>query len=124
MSPKAVVIDPDELELDRLVKLLESDGYWVDGASESVGGLIAVLESFPNLIVLAEENPNADLEALLTLLWLLRPVPIVVVIGNGGVPREVKVVEQGADAYLGRPVSDAVLLARTKALLRLRQRYP
>lgn len=67
--PRLVIIDADEAERRRITLALSSAGLEVLQASASVEGLLEVLDSNPDLIVLAEEMPPlqaADLVVILT----------------------------------------------------------
>lgn len=122
MSLVALVIDPDESELRQLVRILRGAGFLVDGTRRSVDGLLHTLESSPDLIVLAAAVPPLEAEDLLAILRRLTRAPIIIV-GSGGDPEEIDALEKGADSYLSRPFTEAVLLERAKALLR-RYRNP
>ncbi len=123
-SPIAVVVDPNAREIERPVRLLESSGFRVLGNADIVEGLITMLQSPIDLMVLAEELHARDIESVFGLLRLFPAVPITSVIGEGDLSAEINALERGADAYLNRTSSDAIFLARIKAMHRrhLRQR--
>jgi len=117
MSQRVLVIDEDELERRQVVGDLLSAGMAVVEASSSVQGLFSVLEEAPDVIVMAEEMPPLEADDLVSLLRRLTNAPLII-LGGGDDPIEVSALDRGADAYLRRPFSLALLLARARALLR------
>lgn len=122
LSPTAVVVDPSARGLERLVSLLESLGFRVFGNTDIVDGLINMLQSPIDLAVLADELLARDVESVFGILRLFPSVPIIIVIGKGDLSVEINAFERGADAYLHRTSSDAIFLARIKALHRRNRR--
>ena len=118
--PRLVIIDADEAERRWLAIAFTSAGFEALGASASVEGLLQVLDSNPDLIIVAEEMPPLQAADLLIILRRASKAPIIV-IGGGGEPEEVEVLESGADASLRRGPSLRLLTARLNALFR---RYP
>lgn len=114
-----LIIDADDLERRCLSQMFRQARFDIVEAAASVEGLFQILESDPALILLAEEMPPLQAADLLTVLRHLTDAPIVV-IGSGGGPDEVTALDDGADYYIRRPLSRAVLLARSRALLRRR----
>lgn len=112
-----LIIDADELERRRLCQMFEQARFSVIEAAASVEGLFQVLESAPSLILLAEEMPPLKAADLLTVLRYMTDAPVIV-IGDGGDPEEVAALGEGADYYIRRPVSRAMLFAHSLALLR------
>lgn len=117
MSQRVLVIDEDELERRQVVGDLLSAGMAVVEASSSVQGLFSVLEEAPDVIVMAEEMPPLEADDLVSLLRRLTNAPLII-LGGGDDPIEVSALDRGADAYLRRRFSPALLLARARALLR------
>ena len=115
--PRLVIIDADEAERRRLAIALTSAGFEALEASASVEGLLRVLDSNPDLIILAEEMPPLRAADLLVILTRATNAPIIV-IGRGGAPEETDALESGADAYLRRGFSFRLFSARVRALLR------
>lgn len=117
MPQKVLVIDEDELERRRVVRDIRAAGMVVVEASDTVEGLVHILEEDPEVIVLAEEMPPFEAEDLVRVVRRLTDAPLII-LGSGGEPPEVSALDRGADAYLRRPFSPAALLARARALLR------
>ena len=118
--PQLVIIDADEAERRRNAAALAAAGFSTLQASASVEGLLQVLDSGPDLIIVAEEMPPLRAADLLVILRRVSDAPIIV-IGQDGDPDEIAALESGADAYLRRRDSRRLLTARVNALLR---RYP
>lgn len=118
--PRLVIIDSDEAERRSIAASLTSAGFETLEASGSVEGLLQVLDSAPELVILAEEMPPLQAADLLVILQRAADAPIIV-IGGGGDPEEIAALESGADSYVRRGASLPLLRARARALLR---RYP
>ncbi len=118
--PRLVLIDADEAERQHIAAALTSAGFEALEASGSVEGLLLVLDSIPDLIVIAEEMPPLEAGDILLILRRASDAPIIV-IGGGDEPEEVAILESGADSYMRKGASLRLLTARFNALLR---RYP
>ena len=115
--PRLVLIDADEAERQRIAAALTSAGFEALEASGSVEGLLLVLDSIPDLIVIAEEMPPLEAGDILLILRRASDAPIIV-IGGGDEPEEVAILESGADSYMRKGASQRLLTARSNALLR------
>ncbi len=115
--PRLVIIDADEAERRRIAVALGAAGFETLEASASVEGLLQVLDSGPDLILLAEEMPPLQAADLLVILRRASDAPIIV-IGEGGDPEEIAALESGADSYVREGTSLRLLTARANALLR------
>ncbi len=115
--PRLVVIDGDEMERRRIALALTSAGFETLEASGSVEGLLQVLDSGPDLVVLAQKMPPLHAADLLVILRRVSGAPIIV-IGDGDEPEEVAVLESGADSFVRRGTRLRLLRARIDAMLR------
>lgn len=118
--PRLVLIDANQAARRRMGEGLTSAGFEVLEASSGVEGLLQVLDSAPDLIILAEEMPPLQAADVLVILVRVSSAPIIV-LGNGGEPGEIAALESGADSYVRRGAAFRLLTARINALLR---RYP
>jgi len=118
--PRLVIIDSNDAERRRIASSLTLAGFEMREASGSVEGLLEVLDSAPDLIILSEEMPPLQAADLLVILRSAADAPIIV-IGGGGDPEEIAALESGADSYVRRGASLRLLRTRADALLR---RYP
>lgn len=117
MAELVLIVDPNEVERRHLQQLFNQAGFAVVEASSPIEGLFQTLEQDPDLILLAEEVPPLEAGDLIIILRRLTEAPVMIV-GSGGEPEEVDILELGADFYLHRPLSSASLIARARALLR------
>ena len=115
MNSRALIIDPDPQEVDWMAKHLESLGLLVDRANGNLDGLHCVLESPPALILLATEMPPIEAEKPLVVLRRVSEAPIVVLGSYDS--QQVEALNNGADVYLTRPLSQEVFMAWVKTLL-------
>ncbi len=118
--PQIAIIDADEVQRRRTASALAAAGFSILQASGSVEGLLQVLDSGPDLIVVAEGMPPLQAGDLITVLRRISNAPIIV-IGDDGDPSEIAALASGADVYVRRRDSRRLLTARVIALLR---RFP
>ncbi len=118
--PQLAIIDADEMQRRRTASALAAAGFSILQASGSVEGLLQVLESGPDLIVVAEDMPPLQAGDLNAVLRRISNAPIIV-IGDDGDPSEIAALASGADVYVRRRDSHRLLTARVIALLR---RFP
>jgi DNA-binding response OmpR family regulator len=98
---------------------LEAEGFAVDIAADGVDGLSMAREQPHDVIVLDIMLPRLSGHDLCQQLrsdgdW----TPILILTARDGEHDEVRALDAGADDYLTKPFSYAVLLARLRALLR------
>jgi DNA-binding response OmpR family regulator len=98
---------------------LEAEGYAVDIALDGTDGHWLATENDYDVIVLDSMLPGMSGEALCRDLrergdW----TPILILTARTGSEPEVRALDSGADDFLSKPFSYAVLLARIRALLR------
>jgi two-component system, OmpR family, response regulator len=98
---------------------LEAEGFAVDVASNGVDGLWLARERPPDAIVLDIMLPGLNGYVLCRTLraeenW----TPILMLTAKDGEWDQVEALDTGADDYLTKPFSHAVLVARLRALLR------
>ncbi|MFA6317216.1 MAG: response regulator transcription factor [Elusimicrobiota bacterium] len=122
MRFKILVIDdePDNLSMTRSV--LEKAGYTAVTACSGTEGLARAVESRPDLVLSDVSMPDMDGLALCRRLKAERGISGVPVILMSAMRRaesdQVDGLELGADDYLSKPVSTALLLARVRTVLR------
>ena len=126
MNKEKILIIEDEEAIQELIRYnLERDGYTKIRSCESGElGLRAVREFTPDLILLDLMLPGID---GLTVCRRLKAdpvtasIPIIMLTARGEESDIVVGLEMGADAYLPKPFSPKVLVARIHAVLRRRQ---
>ncbi len=116
---KVLVIEDDERTAAALRRGLEAEGYRVDVAHDGEDGLWMASESGADAIVLDIMLPR--LNGYLVCRGLRErgvTTPILMLTAKDGELDEAEGLDTGADDYLVKPFSFAVLLARLRALLR------
>ena len=116
---RVLVIEDERRMADALRVGLEAEGFAVDVAGDGVEGLWLARENPYDVLVLDLMLPGMSGHRLCTTLraeanW----TPILMLTAKDGEWDEVAGLDTGADDYLTKPFSYAVLLARLRALLR------
>ena len=116
---RILVVDDEPRLADGLRAGLVADGFAVDVALTGTDGLWLAREQPYDAIVLDVMLPGVDGYRICRTLraegnW----TPILMLTAKGGVWDEVEGLDTGADDYLTKPFSHAVLVARLRALLR------
>lgn len=119
--PHILVVDDDPSITTVLQRALHYDGYSVAVAASGEAALALASERPPDLAILDIMLPGMD---GLTLLQRLRAadekLPVLFLTGRDAAADQVLGLEAGADDYVVKPFTVAVLLARVRALLRRR----
>ena len=124
--PRILVADDNETNRDILATRLEANGYEVLHAGDGEQALAVTREQRPDLILLDIMMPKLDgievcrrLKADATLPF----TPIVLVTAKAESSDVVEGLDAGADEYLTKPIDQKALVARVKALLRVKERH-
>ena len=117
--PKVLVVDDDPALRQLLEDILVNDGFDVLQAASGARLTEMVREHQPDLVVLDEVmEPVSGLEALQSLRSSGAKVPVVMLTAIPPDDILETAVDTGADDYVAKPFSGAVLLAHLKAILR------
>jgi adenylate cyclase len=122
--PRILVVDDSEESRDIIVTRLRVHGYETWEAADGEGGLAAVSECSPDLILLDVMMPKLDgIEVCRRLKGdRNRPfTPIILLTARTDTKDVVAGLDAGADEYLTKPVDHAALLARVRSALRLKE---
>ncbi len=122
--PRVLVVDDLEANRRLLTALLEPLGYEILIAADGREALKQAERHPPDLILLDVMMPEVDgLEVCARLKSdpRTRLIPIVVITALHGEPEKLRAIEVGADDFLNKPFSKAELMARVRALLRLKR---
>jgi two-component system KDP operon response regulator KdpE len=120
----SILLVDDDPQLIRLVRAnLDSVGYKVTVAGESVTALKAVDLEMPDLIILDIMLPDMNGYELCRRIREFSTVPIIMLTAKVEDVDKVKGLKVGADDYLTKPFNMDELLARVEAVLR-RTKYP
>ena len=119
---ETILVVDDEQDIRRLLNyILKKEGYEILEASTGEEALTLAREEAPDLIILDLMLPGIDGMEVCRLLKRndsTVSIPIIMLTARGTEPDIVKGLETGADDYVPKPFSTAVLLARVKSLLR------
>lgn len=121
--PLILVVDdvPDNVEILQL--RLENRGYQVATAGDGIEALEKIRELLPDLVLLDIMMPKMDgIETVRRLKAdpSLPFIPVILVTARADAKDVVAGLESGGDDYLTKPVDHAALLARVRAMLRIK----
>jgi two-component system cell cycle response regulator len=120
--PKVLLVDDDELVLERLYTLIEAAGFPVETARDGVAGLDALQAEFAPIVIADRRMPGMDGLALCrTIRRNLWPGYIYILLLTAQDAEEdiLAGLEAGADDYLSKRSSAAQLLARLRTARRI-----
>jgi two-component system, OmpR family, phosphate regulon response regulator PhoB len=115
---KILIVEDDPDISDLLKRVLESDGYEIETATDSAGALKAVAEDPPDLVLLDVVLGGEDGRDLLVKLRQKSDVPAVFLTGRGLEMDRIAGLRMGADDYIVKPFSRGELSARIETVLR------
>ena len=121
--PLILVVDdvPDNVEILQL--RVESQGYAVITAGDGEAALAIIRDRLPDLVLLDIQMPKLD--GIETVKQLkaddsLPFIPVIMVTARADAKDVVAGLEAGGDDYLTKPVDQAALVARARAMLRIK----
>ena len=123
MSQCILVVDDDSGNLGLLQEVLGQNWYKVVVAKDGQEGLERFTQYRPDLVLLDVRMPRLDGLKLCRILKSnpeTRLTPVVLITGLSDTEDRIQGYEAGADEFLSRPFHNAELLARVKALLKLK----
>jgi DNA-binding response OmpR family regulator len=116
---KLLVIEDDPKLARLLTRVLQEEGYVVDGCSEGEPGLRQAQSGLYDLVVLDWMLPDLDgLSLCRRLRELGTSLPILMLTSRSELSERVMALDAGADDYMIKPFETEELLARVRALLR------
>lgn len=114
-----ILVIEDEPQIARLARdYLEKNGYRVLVAADGPTGLAAARRESPDLVLLDLLLPGMDGREVCRRLRAESAVPILMLTALAEDSDQIVGLELGADDYLTKPFSPAVLVARVRAALR------
>jgi len=121
--PRILAVDdtPENLEILRI--RLEAQGYEVVTAADGEEGLARARELEPDLVLLDIMMPKLDGISVVKLLKqdaALRFIPVILVTAKADARDVVAGLEAGGDDYLTKPFDHTSLVARVRAMLRIK----
>ncbi len=119
MERGTVLVVDDEPNIADLIELyLDREGYRVVKAATGEGGVRAVAEHRPRLVVLDVGLPDIDGLEVCRRLRRTSTIPVIFLTARDSEVDRVLGLELGADDYVTKPFSPPELVARVKAVLR------
>lgn len=123
---RILVVDDDPLNLDLLEQELTDQGYAVERASDGEEAVQKVAASVPDVVLLDYMMPKMDGIQVINHLKQderYRALPIILLTGKGSAGDKVKGLDAGADDYIVKPFETFELLARIRAVLRIKEMH-
>jgi DNA-binding response OmpR family regulator len=119
MDRGTVLVVDDEPNIADLIELyLDREGFRVVKVATGEGGVRAVAEHRPRLVVLDVGLPDIDGLEVCRRLRQTSTIPVIFLTARDGEVDRVLGLELGADDYVTKPFSPPELVARVKAVLR------
>jgi two-component system OmpR family response regulator/two-component system alkaline phosphatase synthesis response regulator PhoP len=113
-----MAVDDEPVVLRVLKGILEPEGYEVLLASDGSSALSLLDEHKPDLVLLDIMMPGLDGFQILNTIRERFDIPVIMLTARCDQESMVQTLKTGADDYVRKPFSAAVLLARIKAKLR------
>ncbi len=123
MSARILIVEDDRTVVDMLTSALERTGYQVESAQDGRQAVEQFKASNFDLVILDVAMSRMDGWEVLRQLRAFSNVPIIMLTGHDADADQVRGLEGGADDYITKPASIAVIRARVRAALR-RDRQP
>ena len=117
-----LVADDDGPSRDMLYEMLSTLGFWVEVASNGSEVLATVRKRRPDLILLDIWMPQVDGHEVCSRLKsdpVTQDIPILMMTGFDPRPERSKMVDEGGDDLISKPIAMRDLQVRVRALLRL-----
>ncbi|WP_199609496.1 phosphate regulon transcriptional regulator PhoB [Flocculibacter collagenilyticus] len=121
MARKILVVEDEAPIREMLAFVLEQNGYQAIEADDYHSALEAIIEPYPDLILLDWMLPGGSgiqVAKKIKQNELARNIPIIMLTARGEEEDKVKGLEVGADDYITKPFSPKELMARIKAVIR------
>ena len=118
MADTVLIVDDDEAVLTMLYKVIRSNGIEADTVASGEEALERLRERDYDAVLLDVLMPNLDGFAVCRAVREGSGVPILFLTALGGEKDVLRGYALGADDYVTKPFSLAVLLAKTEALIR------
>lgn len=123
--PRILVVDDDDAGRRLVCISLEAAGFSVTGVASGEAALRAIAKKAPDVVVLDYEMPGlngAEVCARIRASESLEisELPVIMLTAHTAEPDEIRCLEAGANDFVTKPVSRAVLQARIQTGLRLR----
>jgi len=117
--PVIAVVDDEESVRKALGRLIRAAGFSVETFSSGSDFLLSIHQRLPHCVVLDLRMPHVNgFQVQQALAQAGTQLPIVIITGDDSAESRVRALEQGAKAYLRKPVDDAMLLDAIQTAIR------
>jgi DNA-binding response OmpR family regulator len=126
MPNKILIVDDEPFNLDLLEQELEDQNYTIERANDGAEALEKVSSFLPDLILLDYMMPKMNgLEVLRRLRGDAshRSIPVILLTAKATQEDKVRGLDAGADDYVIKPFDSFELLARVRAMMRIKQMH-
>jgi adenylate cyclase len=126
MPNKILIVDDEPFNLDLLEQELEEQNYTIERANDGAEALDKVPVFQPDLILLDYMMPKMNgLEVLRQLREdaLYKSIPVILLTAKATQEDKVRGLDAGADDYVIKPFDSFELLARVRAMMRIKQMH-
>ncbi len=115
-----MLVEDDDVLRKSLVYYLGSNGFEIDDYDNGEDAMQQLRTESPDLLITDLNLPFAGGQSLISLLRNenASDIPVIVLTAHGVESTELEVFNLGADEFISKPFSPAVLLARISKLLR------
>lgn len=121
--PLILIADDNAANVDIMKARLSANGYSIIAAADGEEALASAQDNLPDLVLLDIMMPKLDgieVTRLLKGCAVIPFMPIILITARTDVKDVVTGLEAGADDYLTKPVDHSALLARVRAMLRIK----
>jgi adenylate cyclase len=121
--PLILIADDNATNVDIMKARLSANGYSIITAADGEAALASARDNLPDLLLLDVMMPKLDgieVTRLLKGCAAIPFMPIILITARTDVKDVVTGLEAGADDYLTKPVDHSALLARVRAMLRIK----
>ena len=120
-----ILLLEDDVVLGRsLANALELAGFAVHVVSDGAAALSHLRDEQPELVMVELMLPTLDGLSVCRRIRARSDVPLILLAPQSSDTNQIAALELGADDYIVKPVSESVVLARVRALLRRKQAAP
>ena len=126
MSNKILIVDDEPFNLDLLEQELMDENYLIERASDGMEALEKIASFNPDVILLDYMMPNMNgLEVLQRLRKdeHHKSIPVILLTAKAAQEDKVRGLDAGADDYVIKPFDAIELLARVRAMLRIKEMH-
>lgn len=124
MDARILIVDDDQAFAHGLAQVLHDDGYQADVVVDGRAALVAIATQPRDLILVDVTLPEVDgLEICRRLKreWRTRLIPVVLMDSHAGRQLRIQGFDAGADDFISKTADQQELLARLRALVRIKR---